>query len=132
MSALDFDLREIRRLEVECDGLIEANTRLRDENGDLRVERDVLRGQVVMLEKHLENHDELISERDELNSYNSHLIADREMLFAENTRLRAALEAIAYWGPVSTDGKPVMPMQDIARRALDKHGNSTKVIGAEE
>jgi len=37
----------------------------------------------------------------------------------ENTKLRAALEAIAYWGPVSTDGKPVMPMQEMARRALE-------------
>ena len=37
----------------------------------------------------------LKAERDELNSYNSHLIADREMLFAENTKLRAALEEIA-------------------------------------
>ena len=36
----------------------------------------------------------LKAERDQLGSYNSHLIADREMLFAENTKLRAALEDV--------------------------------------
>jgi hypothetical protein len=37
-------------------------------------------------------------------------------------KLRAALEAIAYWGPVSTSGEPVMSMQEIARRALEAGG----------
>ena len=57
----------------------------------------------------------LKAERDRLGSYNSHLIADREILFAENTRLRAALEELLKHKDVL--GVPAS-IRHIARRAL--------------
>jgi len=57
----------------------------------------------------------LKAERDQLNSYNSHLIADREMLFAENTKLRAALEEITHITYAENYEARV-----IARRALEE------------
>ena len=56
----------------------------------------------------------LKAERDRLGSYNSHLIADREILFAENTRLRAALEQIRK--AVLNDSRKSY-IDDVARRA---------------
>jgi hypothetical protein len=48
----------------------------------------------------------LKAERDRLGSYNSHLIADREVLFAENTRLRAGLQHIYDLAKIYLIGEP--------------------------
>jgi len=57
----------------------------------------------------------LKAERDQLGSYNSHLIADREILLAENTKLRAALEEITHITYAENYEARV-----IARRALEE------------
>ena len=61
----------------------------------------------------------LKAERDRLGSYNSHLIADREILFAENTRLRAALEAVLPIAEAFRGRVDMEPKLQIARRALE-------------
>jgi hypothetical protein len=62
----------------------------------------------------------LKAERDRLGSYNSHLIADREILFAENIRLRAALEAVLPIAEAFRGRVDMEPKLQIARHALDE------------
>ena len=64
--------------------------------------------------------DALKAERDQLGSYNSHLIADREMLFAENARLRAALEAVLPIAEAFRGRVDMEPKLQIARRELER------------
>jgi hypothetical protein len=61
----------------------------------------------------------LKAERDQLGSYTSHLIADREMLFAENTKLRAALEAVLPIAEAFRGRVDMEPKLQIARHALE-------------
>jgi hypothetical protein len=63
--------------------------------------------------------DGLRAERDRLGSYNSHLIADREILFAENTKLRAALEAVLPIAEAFRGRVDMEPKLQIARRAVE-------------
>jgi hypothetical protein len=84
----------------------------------LIAERDTLRGQVVMLEMHLENHDDnkVIAEQDEVIAELNRRSLAKDI---EIARLRAALEDIANLSKEAGPNTNIWFASGIARRALE-------------